>query len=104
MTLVHGPSWVDGTAQGQCSGFATTSTSISNGPVAPAAACAALATLPAAGFPVPNTVITSAVDTPAGGGLPERCIINGYVNQHVSPVDSCTYQNGFQDRKSTRLN
>jgi hypothetical protein len=96
MTLVHGSSWVDGTAQGQCTGFATTSTSISNGPVAPAGSCAALVALPASGFPVPNTVITSAVDTPASGSLPERCIINGYVNQHVSPVDSCTYQNGFQ--------
>jgi feruloyl esterase len=95
-TLVHGPSWVDGTAQGQCTGFATTGTSISNGAVAPAASCAALATLPASGFPVPNTVITSAVDTAAAGGLPRRCIINGYVNQHVSPVDACTYQDGFQ--------
>ena len=96
MTLVHGPSWVDGTAQGQCTGFATTSTSISNGQVAPAANCAALATLSASGFPVPNTVITSAVDTPASGNLPQRCIINGYVNKHVSPVDNCTYQNVFQ--------
>ena len=96
MTLVHGPSWVDGTAQGQCSGFATTSTSISIGPVAPAASCAALAVLPVAGFPVPNTVITSAVDTAAGGGLPERCIINGYVNRHNSLVDTCAYQDGFQ--------
>ena len=91
----HGPSWVDGNAQGQCAGFATTATQIDL-PVKPAASCAALATLPAVGFPVPNTVIMSAVDTAAGGGLPERCIINGYVNKHVSPVDSCTYQDTFQ--------
>jgi feruloyl esterase len=94
-THLHGPSWVDGNTLGQCQGFATTSTSISNGPVAPVA-CAALATLPAAGFPVPNTVITSAVDAPATATLPERCIVNGYVNRHVSPFDTCTYQNGFQ--------
>jgi hypothetical protein len=95
-THVHGPSWVDGNSLGQCKGFATTSTSISNGPVIPVSSCPALVSLPASGFPVPNTVIASAVDTAAGGGLPERCIINGYVNQRVSPVDSCTYQNGFQ--------
>ena len=95
-THVHGPSWVDGNSQGQCQDFATTSTSISNGPVSPAASCAALFGLPASGFPVPNTVITSAVDTPATSTLPERCIVNGYVNRHVSPFDTCTYQNGFQ--------
>src|SRR6516225_1639569 len=95
-THVHGPSWVDGNSLGQCDGFATQTTSISNGPVSPAASCAALKDLPAAGFPVPNTVITSAVDTAAGGGLPERCIVNGYINKHVSPVDNCTYQSGFQ--------
>jgi feruloyl esterase len=94
-THVHGPSWVDGNSLGQCQGFATTSTSISNGPVAPVS-CAALASLPASGFPVPNTVITSAVDTPATATLPERCIVTGYVNRHVSPFDTCTYQNGFQ--------
>ena len=94
-TKVHGPSWVDGTSQGQCAGFATTTTSIATS-ATPVASCAALAALPASGFPVPNTVITSAVDTPASGSLPERCIINGYVNQHVSPVDGCTYQDGFQ--------
>ena len=95
-THLHGPSWVDGNSQDECAGFATTTSSISNGPVAPAASCAALASLSAAGFPVPNTVITSAVDTAAVGGLPERCNINGYVNQHVSPVDNCTYRDGFQ--------
>jgi Tannase and feruloyl esterase len=51
-----------------------------------------LASLPAAGFPVPNTLITSATDTPAGGGLPERCIVNGIVNARTSPVDSCNFQ------------
>ena len=45
---------------------------------------------------MPNTVITSAVDTAAGGGLPERCIVNGYVNKHISPVDTCVYQDVFQ--------
>lgn len=95
MTHVHGPNWVDGKSGGQCAGFATTTTAI-DPPVAPVASCAALGNLPTGGFPVPNTVITSAIDTAAGGGLPERCIINGYVNRHVSPVDSCTYQDGFQ--------
>ena len=94
-THLHGPSWVDGNSIGQCKGFATATTSI-NGPVSPAESCAALASLPASGFPVPNTVIMTAVDTAAGGGLPERCIVNGYVNKHVSPFDSCTYQNVFQ--------
>jgi hypothetical protein len=96
MTHAHGPSWVDGAAQGQCSAFATTGTSISNGTVGAAASCGALMSLPASGFAVPNTVITSAVDTAATSSLPERCIVNGYVNQHVSPVDNCTYRNGFQ--------
>src|SRR5579871_1269903 len=93
-THLHGPSWVDGVSLGQCNGFATTSTSISNGQVTPAATCAALLALPAAGFPVPNTVITAAVDAPATTTptvLPERCIVNGYVNRHVSPFDTCTY-------------
>lgn len=94
-THVRGPSWVDGRSQGQCAGFAATTTSI-GAPVAPAASCASLAALPAAGFPVPNTVITSAVDTPATATLPERCIVNGYVNKHISPVDQCLYQSVFQ--------
>jgi Tannase and feruloyl esterase len=101
-THMHGPDWVNGQENGrgpdaehQCAGFSTTKTSIGT-PVTPAASCASLATLSAAGFPVPNTVITSAVDTPATATLPERCIINGYINRHVSPVDNCTYQNGFQ--------
>ena len=94
-THLHGPSWVDGNSLIQCNGFATTTTQI-DPPVAPVASCADLATLPAAGFPVPNTVITSAVDTLAGGGLPARCIVNGYVNDHFSPVDNCEYRNGFQ--------
>src|SRR6516164_2737427 len=95
-THLHGPSWVDGNSLIQCNGFDTQTTSISNGPVSPAASCAALKDLPASGFPVPNTVITSAVDTAAGGGLPERCIVNGYINKHASPFDTCTYQNVFQ--------
>ena len=93
-TQLRGPSWVDGHAQGQCAGFSTTSTSIAT-PVTPRP-CAALAALPPAGFPVPNTVIVSAVDTPAGGGLPQRCIVTGIVNKHFSPVDNCQYQDGFQ--------
>jgi hypothetical protein len=99
-THLHGPSWVDGNSIGQCKGFATATTSISNGPISPAESCAALANLPATGFPVPNTVITSAVDTPSsttnGVTLPERCIVSGYVNRHASPVDTCSYQDGFQ--------
>ena len=93
-THTHGPSWVDGNAEGQCAGFATTTTSIAT-PTTPTP-CANLATLPAAGFPVPNTVITSAVDTPAANGLPQRCIVDGFVNQHISPVDQCRYADTFQ--------
>jgi len=97
-THVHGPDWVTGTVQGQCAGFSTTTTSIAT-PVTPASSCAALMSLSPSGFPVPNTVITSAVDTPASTtpvALPERCIVNGYVNQHISPVDNCEYQDTFQ--------
>jgi feruloyl esterase len=93
LTHLHGPSWVDGNAQDQCASFATTATQI-DPPVTPAASCTALANLPAAGFPVPNTVIISA--TLSSDSLPQRCIINGYVNRHVSPVDNCYYQDGFQ--------
>jgi feruloyl esterase len=93
-THSHGPSWVDGNAQGQCASFDTTTTSIAT-PATPTP-CANLATLPAAGFPVPNTVITSAVDTPAANGLPQRCIVNGYVNQHIGPIDQCRYADAFQ--------
>ena len=45
---------------------------------------------------MPNTVITSATDTPAAGGLPERCIVNGSFNTHVSPVSGCNYHDNFQ--------
>lgn len=93
-THLHGPSWVDGRSQDQCAGFGTTTTSIAT-PVTPTP-CANLATLPASGFPVPNTVITSSVDTPAANGLPQRCIVNGYVNRHISPVDQCQYADAFQ--------
>jgi feruloyl esterase len=41
-------------------------------------------------------MITSAVDTPATATLPERCIVNGIVNAHTSPVDSCKYGDSFQ--------
>ena len=105
-THVHGPDWVAGQTppHDQCAGFATTTTSISNGAVQPAASCAALAALPASSFPVPDTVIVSAVDTAASGALPERCIVSGYVNRHVSPVDNCVYQNGFQVQLPLRAN
>src|SRR5262249_51125297 len=93
-TRLRGPSWVDGRSQGQCAGFDTNTTSIAT-PVTPKS-CANLAALPASGFPVPNTVITSAVDTPAGNRLPERCILTGIVNQHINPVDKCQYVVGFQ--------
>jgi hypothetical protein len=49
-----------------------------------------------AGFPVPNTVITSAVDTPAVGGIPHRCVVLGYVNKHISAVDQCQYEDEFR--------
>jgi hypothetical protein len=95
-THVHGPDWVAGqNTRDQCAGFSTTTTTIGLA-APPASSCSALTSLPAPGFPVPNTVIVSAVDTPASGTLPERCIVNGYVNQHISPVDSCQYQDTFQ--------
>jgi feruloyl esterase len=94
VTHSHGPTWVDGQSQGQCAGFSTTTTSIAT-PVTPTP-CANLATLPTSGFPVPNTVITKVVDVPAGtGGLPARCVVDGIVNQHISPVDQCQYEIGF---------
>jgi len=108
-THSHGFDWVGGTprehghgfdddggyAQGQCAGFSTASTSIGTN-IKPVVSCAALGSIPSADFPVPNTVITSAVDTPAAGTLPERCIVNGYVNDRISPVDNCEYRDGFQ--------
>jgi hypothetical protein len=97
VTHSHGPSWVDGQSQGQCAGFSTTTTSITT-PITPTP-CANLATLPASGFPVPNTVITLARVIPAGvagPGIPEYCVVVGYVNQHISPVDQCQYEDFFE--------
>jgi feruloyl esterase len=52
---------------------------------------------PASGFPVPNVVITLAVDRDRDpvNKLPQRCVVNGYVNRHISPVDQCQYADGF---------
>jgi hypothetical protein len=96
VTHSHGPSWVDGRSQGQCAGFSTTTTSIAT-PVTPTP-CVNLATLPASGFPVPNTVIDVARVVPAGAagpGLPEFCFVVGHVNRHISPVDQCQYEIAF---------
>ncbi|HUB95401.1 MAG TPA: tannase/feruloyl esterase family alpha/beta hydrolase [Stellaceae bacterium] len=101
VTHNHGPSWVTGNTQGQCAGFSTTTTQIGT-TVAPVGACANLMSLPGSGFPVPNSVIVSAVDTPAAAAtattpaLPERCIVSGHIDDHISPVDNCEYQDGFQ--------
>jgi hypothetical protein len=98
-THSRGYNWVSGNTQGQCGAdFSTTTTSIGV-PPSSGMACAALASLPASGFLVPMTVITSATDTPAGGGLPERCIVNGSFNVHtipVSPINGCTLTDSFQ--------
>ncbi len=97
-THSHGFDWGDAgarTGHGQCADFVTTTTTLSP-PVTPVTSCAALASLPSTSFPVPNTVITSAVDTPADATLPERCVINGVVNARTSPVDKCTYGDSFQ--------
>jgi hypothetical protein len=92
----RGYNWVSGDTEGQCgSEFTTMSTSLGV-PTSSSMTCAALASLPASDFPVPNTTITSATDTPAGGGLPERCIVNGIINARTSPVDNCSYGDGFQ--------
>jgi len=95
----HGPNWVGGHLHGQCSssqGFAAVGTSIvapGTSP-SPGTACANLMFL--TNFPVPNTVITSATDTPATSTLPERCIVNGIVNSRISPVDGCGLGDSFQ--------
>ena len=98
-THTHGPDWVNGSVfENQCNGFSTTKTSIGTH-VTPVRSCAALTSLPAGGFPVPNTVIDSAIDSAASSpttGLPETCIVNGHINKHASPVDNCTYQIVFQ--------
>jgi hypothetical protein len=96
VTHSHGPSWVDGQSEGQCAGFSTTTTSIAT-PVTPTP-CANLKTLPASGFPVPNTVITEARDFPVGTfpGIPEFCFVSGYVNYQISPVDQCQYYDFFE--------
>jgi hypothetical protein len=96
VTHSHGPSWVDGRSQGQCAGFSTTTTSIAT-PVTPTP-CANLGTLPASRFPVPNVVITLAEEFPPvpALGLPQKCLVNGYVNRHISPVDQCQYEDTFQ--------
>ena len=97
-THKYGPNWVGGDARGQCgaTGFVASGTSIV-APGTPATAgmsCAALASL--TGFPVPNTKILSAVDTPAAGNLPARCVVNGVVNARTSPVDQCVLGDSFQ--------
>jgi Tannase and feruloyl esterase len=94
-----GPDWVTIKLQDQCGahrGFAAEGTSIvaPRTPPGTGMACASLASL--TNFPVPNTVITSATDTPATATLPERCIVNGTVNAHTSPVDGCNYADMFQ--------
>jgi tannase/feruloyl esterase len=94
VTRSHGPSWVDGRSQGQCAGFSTTTTSIDT-PTTPTP-CANLATLPPSAFPVPNTVITLAVDVPNVPGFPDFCHVAGHINQHISPVDQCLYEDVFQ--------
>jgi Tannase and feruloyl esterase len=98
VTHSHGPSWVDGQSQGQCAGFSTTTTSIAT--AAAPTPCANLATLPASGFPVPNTVITITQVVPVGSfadpRIPEFCFVRGYVNRHISPVDQCQYEDFFE--------
>jgi hypothetical protein len=92
----RGYNWVTGDPIGQCgAGFTTSSTSIGV-PPSSGMACASLASIPASAFPVPNTVITSATDTPAGGVLPERCVVNGIINSRTSLVDHCSYGDSFQ--------
>jgi hypothetical protein len=96
VTHSHGPSWVDGQSQGQCAAFSTTTTSIAT-PATPTP-CANLKTLPASGFPVPNTVIVTTQVFPAGtfAGSPEFCFVLGGVNRHISPVDQCFYEDSFE--------
>ena len=99
LTHKSGPNWVTGSLQDQCGadlGFAAQGTSIipPDTPLGAGTACGNLMFL--TNFPVPNTVITSATDTAATATLPERCIVNGIVNAHTSPVDSCSYGDSFQ--------
>ena len=102
-THIFGPDWVNDSPQDQCGaeyGFVAHGSSImatgsSPGPVM---ACSDLSNISAAAFPVPNMVITSAVDVPATSTLPEHCKVEGLVNEHVSPVDGCSYGDGFEVR------
>ena len=96
-THKHGYNWVTKNVQGECgAGFSTTTTSIGV-PTSGGMACAELASLPASGFPVPNTVITSAKDTAARGGLPERCIVTvSYNPTYISPISGCHYHDDMQ--------
>ena len=69
-THSRGYNWVTGATLGQCgASFTTTSTSIGV-PPSSGMTCASLASIPASAFPVPNTMITSATDTPATTTLP----------------------------------
>ncbi|MGH7088205.1 MAG: tannase/feruloyl esterase family alpha/beta hydrolase, partial [Stellaceae bacterium] len=98
-THSHGANWVTGRLQAQCGeaqGFAAKGSRLGTSPGTAVASCTDLAGIAAANFPVPNTAITSAVDTPAAGGLPERCIVNGIINARMSPVDNCQYGDSFQ--------
>lgn len=98
-THKSGPDWVNGNLRDQCGadlGFAAKGTSIVSPGTPPGAgmACGSLASL--TNFPVPNTMITSATDVAATATLPERCVVNGIVNAHTSPVDGCNYGDSFQ--------
>jgi hypothetical protein len=99
-THTAGPDWVTGKLQGQCSetlGFQATGTSIIPPSTAPGkpVACEDLANL--AGFPVPNTQITSAVLNAATPTLPVHCQVDGVTNARVGN-DGCNYGDGFKVR------
>lgn len=54
-------------------------------------------------FSYPRTVI-SEVTFADDGGLPAHCIVKGYMNERISPVDGKTYKIGFEMRLPTAWN
>lgn len=53
-------------------------------------------------FNYPGTVITDvAFDDEGTDGMPVHCIVTGYMNERISPVDGKTYRIGFEMRLPT---
>jgi hypothetical protein len=95
-----GPDWVTGKLQDQCSerlGFGAVGTSIvpPGAPPGKPIECEDLANV--TGFPVPNTLITSAVLNATTTTLPAHCQVDGIINARVGS-DGCNYGDRFEVR------